>query len=121
MKEGTYAALADLSMPYLLHPMPDQLAPVPHAMPDAACAVYIAIDERDRVCYVGSVCRPHDEHGLGNHVAEYLHNLPKARKWASVYVLPLRPDTPEPEVRRIGGDVAGWLLPYDRERWSAAR
>ncbi|MFJ3643335.1 hypothetical protein ACIPRD_26765 [Streptomyces sp. NPDC090108] len=120
MKKGTYAALADLCGPHLLSPMPERLVPDPEAMPSAECAVYVAVDERGAVCYVGSVCRPRDVQGLGSHVAEYLADLPKTEKWDGVYVLPLRPDTPEPEVRRIGGDIAGWLLPYDRERWPQA-
>jgi hypothetical protein len=120
MEKGTYMALVDLCRPYLLRSVPKRLAPGPQAMPDAACAVYIATDDRDAVCYVGSVCRPHDKQGLANHVGEYIHDLPKTGKWASVYALPLQPDTPEPEVRRIGGDIAGWLLPYDRERWPNA-
>ncbi|MFJ8463069.1 hypothetical protein [Streptomyces swartbergensis] len=120
MKKGTYTALADLCEPYLLNRMPERLAPNPEAMPPASCAVYVAVDERDAVCYVGSVCRPTDAHGLGSHVSEYVADLPKTGKWAGVYALLLRPDTPEPEVRRIGGDIAGWLLPYDRERWPQA-
>lgn len=116
MKKGTYTALTDLCEPYLLYAMPEQLAPT-QAMPPASCAVYVAVDEHDAVCYVGSVCRPRDAQGLGSHVSEYIADLPKTEKWAGVYALPLRPDTPEPEVRRIGGDIAGWLLPYDRERW----
>ncbi|MEU9199603.1 hypothetical protein [Streptomyces sp. NPDC048332] len=120
MKKGTYMALADLCESYLVCAMPERLASAPEAMPPASCAVYVAVDERGAVCYVGSVCRPNDEQGLGSHVAEYLTDLPKAEKWAGVYALPLRPDTPENEVRRIGGDIAGWLLPYDRERWPQA-
>ncbi|PBC77085.1 hypothetical protein BX265_1822 [Streptomyces sp. TLI_235] len=118
MKAGTHTALAELCSPYLLRQQPQQvLPPRPDAMPDASCAVYAAIDDRGSVCYVGSVCRPGDTQGLASHVAEYLDNLPKTAKWTGLYVFPLRPDTPEAEVRRIGGDIAGWLLPYDRERW----
>lgn len=119
MERGTYTALADLCESYLLRAMPERLMPEPDAMPPSSCAVYVAVDERDAVCYVGSVCRPRDPHGLSSHVGEYIADLPKTEKWAALYVLPLRPDTPEPEVRRIGGDIAGWLLPYDRERWHA--
>ncbi|CAM5306522.1 hypothetical protein [Streptomyces chartreusis] len=120
MKKGTYMALADLCGVYLLCPMPERLMPNAEAMPSVSHAVYVAVDERDAVCYVGSVCRPNDEQGLGSHVSEYIADLPKTEKWTGVYALPLRPDTPEPEVRRIGGDIAGWLVPYDRERWPQA-
>ncbi|MFF0397417.1 hypothetical protein ACFYSJ_16910 [Streptomyces sp. NPDC005248] len=117
MKSVTYMALADLCGPDLLRALPDELAPSPEAMPDASCAVYIAVDAAGDVCYVGSVCRPGNSRGLASHVSEYLHDLTKTDKWRGVYALPLRPETSEPEVRRIGGDIAGWLLPYDRERW----
>ncbi|WP_329300897.1 hypothetical protein OG410_22805 [Streptomyces sp. NBC_00659] len=120
MKKATYMALAELCGPHLLRAVPYELSPTPELMPDASCAVYIAIDARGGVCYVGSVCRPGNNQGLASHVKEYLHNLPKTDKWSGVYIVLLRPDTPEPEVRRIGGDVAGWLLPYDRERWPRA-
>ncbi|WP_406727847.1 hypothetical protein WJ438_29080 [Streptomyces sp. GD-15H] len=120
MKHGTYHALADLCGPHLAQTMSEPLAPRPEVMPDSSCAVYIAEDTRGAVCYVGSVCRPDDGHGLANHIGEYLAELPMTDKWARVYVLPLRGATPEPEVRRIGGDIAGWLLPYDRERWQQA-
>lgn len=120
MKEGTYVALADLCGPHLRNAMPERLAPTPEAMPTASCAVYVAVDGRGAVCYVGSVCRPSDTYGLESHVGEYMANLPKTEKWAGIYALPLKPGTPEVEVRRIGGDIAGWLLPYDRERWPPA-
>lgn len=118
MKQGTYHALADLCGPRLARSKPEPLFPRPEAMPDASCAVYVAEDARGAVCYVGSVCRPDDSSGLASHIGEYLTDLPMTGKWDRVYVLPLHGDTPEPEVRRIGGDIAGWLLPYDRERWS---
>lgn len=120
MKQGTYHALADLCGPYLARAMPDPLAPRPEAMPNANCAVYVVEDARGVVCYVGSVCRPDDRGALASHIGEYLAELPMTDKWARVYALPLGGGTPEPEVRRLGGDIAGWLLPYDRERWPQA-
>ncbi|MEU6358301.1 MULTISPECIES: hypothetical protein [Streptomyces] len=100
--------------------MPEPLAPRPEAMPGASCAVYVVEDSRGTVCYVGSVCRPYDMCGLASHIGEYIADLSMTGKWARVYVLPLGEDTPEADVRRIGGDIAGWLLPYDRERWPQA-
>lgn len=120
MKRATYAALTDLCGPYLIRAIPEEFPSDPDLMPDSSCSVYIAVDPQGRVCYVGSVCRPKDGRGLASHLGEYLHDLPKTEKWRGIHILPLRSDTPEPEVRRIGGEVAGWLLPYDRERWPQA-
>ncbi|MCZ4125386.1 hypothetical protein [Streptomyces sp. H39-S7] len=120
MKLGTFNALAELCGTHLLRAVPEELEPLPEFMPDASCAVYIAVDSRGHVGYVGSVCRPKDGRGLSSHVREYLDTLPKTDTWVGIYALLLHPDTPEPEVRRIGGDIAGWLLPYDRERWPRA-
>ncbi|MFD0300353.1 hypothetical protein [Streptomyces sp. NPDC127123] len=120
MKRATYAALADLCGPYLTRATPEELPPDSDLMPDSSCAVYIAVDALGRVCYVGSVCRPSDGRGLASHVSEYLRDLPKTEKWSGIHVLLLRSDTPEPKVRCIAGEVAGWLLPYDRERWPLA-
>ncbi len=120
MKQGTYQALVELCGPHLVRAMPESLPPRPDAMPDASCAVYVVEDVRGAVCYVGSVCRPDDNRGLARHIGEYLAELPMTDKWARVYALPLSGDTQEAEVRRIGGDIAGWLLPYDRVRWQQA-
>ncbi|WP_338906612.1 hypothetical protein [Streptomyces nigra] len=120
MKPGTYKALAELCGPYLVRQMPEPLPPRAESMPDCSCAVYIAEDVGGSVCYVGSVCRYDDSRGLASHIGEYLTDLPMTDKWARVYVLPLSGETPEPVVRRVGGDIAGWLLPYDRERWTQA-
>lgn len=120
MKQGTYHALADLCVPHLAETMPEPLAPRPETMPDASRAVYIAEDGRGAVCYVGSVCRPDDSQGLASHIGEYLAELAITDKWSRLYALPLRGDTPESEVRRLAGDIAGWLLPYDRQRWQQA-
>ncbi|MET7407793.1 hypothetical protein [Streptomyces parvulus] len=120
MKQGTYKSLAELCGPYLVRQMPEPVVPRAEAMPDSSCAVYVAEDFGGAVCYVGSVYRPDDSRGLAKHIGEYRTELPMTGKWARVYVLPLSGDTPEPDVRRIGGDIAGWLLPYDRKRWQQA-
>ncbi|MET8577234.1 hypothetical protein [Streptomyces sp. NPDC005012] len=120
MKQGTYRALAELCGAHLTGTILEPLSPCPDAMPDARCAVYAAEDGRGSVCYVGSVCRPEDPRGLANHIAEYIAELAMTTKWDRIYVFPLHGETPEPDVRRIGGDIAGWLLPYDRERWQQA-
>ncbi|MER6556231.1 hypothetical protein ABT300_00445 [Streptomyces sp. NPDC001027] len=120
MKKGTYMALADLCGTSLLKATPERHSVAPDFLPEVSCAVYVAEDPSGTVCYIGSVCRPHDVDGLASHIREYLHDLPKAHKWDGLYVLPLRYSTPEPQVRRIAGDLTGWLLPYDRERWPTA-
>lgn len=120
MKRMVYLALAEIADDRLLHAMPRPVRPAPEAMPALCCAVYAAEDDAGKVCYVGSVYRPNDPQGLASHVGEYLRDDPRTGKWHRVYVLPLRPDLDESEVRSLGGEVAGWLLPYDRERWPTA-
>ncbi|GII91144.1 hypothetical protein [Sinosporangium siamense] len=117
MKRGTYLALAELCGRHLLGKMPEPVPPQPEFMPEVSCAVYAVADQHGNICYVGSVCRPGDLRGLANHVSEYLHTLEKVRIWDQVYIFPLRADTSETDVRSLGGEIAGWLLPYDRERW----
>ncbi|MGW0965803.1 hypothetical protein [Streptomyces sp. NPDC002516] len=120
MKRGIYTALAALCGTALLESMPEERSVDPDSLPSASCAVYIAVDADGAVCYIGSVCRPRDAHGLSNHISEYVLKLPKAQKWKGLYVLPLRSTTSELEVRRITGDIVGWMIPYDRERWPRA-
>ncbi|GAA3089681.1 hypothetical protein [Streptosporangium carneum] len=120
MKRMVYMALTDLAGRRLLHRMPLPMRPLPEQLPDLSCAVYAVEDENGKVCYVGSVYRPADPHGLASHIGEYLREDPRTSKWSRIYVLPLQPSTSEVEVRRFGGKVAGWLLPYDRERWPQA-
>ncbi|MGW4476436.1 hypothetical protein ACWENQ_42820 [Nonomuraea sp. NPDC004354] len=120
MNRTVYRALAEMCGHALLHPMPHPYEVDLEMLPDASCAVYAVVDGREKVCYVGSVYRPSDPQGLASHVREYLHEDLKTARWSKIYVLPLRPGISEKEVRRIGGEVAGWLLPYDRERWPQA-
>ncbi|MGA5493117.1 hypothetical protein ACPCSP_01950 [Streptomyces cinereoruber] len=120
MKRGTYAALAGLCGTALLTAMPDELDVDPDSLPEVSCAVYVAVDDAGVVCYVGSVYRPQDAQGLSSHISEYLRDLTKAQRWQGLYVLPLCATTAELEVRRIAGDIAGWLIPYGRTRWPTA-
>lgn len=120
MKQMIYMALAEIAGDRLLYAMPAPVRPIPEDMPDLSCAVYGAEDLNGRICYVGSVYRPADPRGLASHIAEYLRDDPRTGKWDKVYVLPVRENIPELDVRRLAGDVAGWLLPYDRERWPQA-
>jgi hypothetical protein len=120
MDRAIYLALAELCGDNLDYLIPDAVRPLPGHMPDASCAVYIASDRRGRVCYVGSVCRPNDPHGLASHIGEYVHDVSKTAKWHALHLLTLRDGTPESDVRRLAGEIAGWLLPYDNQRWPAA-
>ncbi|MFF3445444.1 hypothetical protein [Streptosporangium sp. NPDC002721] len=120
MKRMVYMALADIAGPRLLRRTPLSVRPAPEQLPDLSCAVYAAEDEDGQICYVGSVYRPGDPRGLATHIGEYLREDPRTSKWSKLYVLPIKPGTPKVDVRRLGGKVAGWLLPYDRERWPQA-
>jgi hypothetical protein len=120
MKRMVYTALAKIAGDRLLRAMPEPQPVASQHLPDLSNAVYAAEDARGRICYVGSVYRPGDPRGLASHIEEYLRGDLRTGKWIKIYVLPLRSDISESAVRRLCGEVAGWLLPYDRERWSQA-
>ncbi|WP_394434761.1 hypothetical protein [Streptomyces sp. SGAir0957] len=120
MDRAIYLALAKMCGDNLAYCLPSAVRPLAEQMPDVSCAIYVASDRRGIVCYVGSVCRPNDPCGLASHIGEYLLDVSKTAKWHELQLLPLRDGTPEPDVRSLAGEVAGWLLPYDNQRWPTA-
>lgn len=87
------------------HPWPLQAA-TPFGL-QVGSAVYIVEDATGNCRYVGSVCR--DVGGLAVRIAEHLNELTKCQSWYRVWVLPIRPETPEIEVRRVEGVVGAHL------------
>jgi hypothetical protein len=81
-------------------------------------AVYIAIDLRRTVSYVGSVCRV-DQQGLRGRMREHL-KTPRGRSWVLISIIPLRRGTPSTQVRIIEGLVARVLNPHSLLRMPAA-
>lgn len=114
MNSITYHTLCSYAGPRLLrrHPWP-----VPAVVPFPllfSTAVYVVLGEDGRCCYVGSVCRTAG--GLANRIAEHLGEPAKRTTWHTVCVVPLRPDTPPAEVRRIEGVVGAHLGPRRSKR-----
>ncbi len=96
--------------------------PLPAAVPfglQAGSAVYIVEDASGNCRYVGSVCR--GVGGLAARIAEHLTDPIKCELWHRVWVLPLRPETPEVEVRRIEGVVGAHLPRLGSQRLPRAR
>lgn len=92
--------------------------PVPATTPFAyrcSVAIYIVCDVGQRCCYVGSVAR-RKHGGLESRIAEHLADHTKRSTWHTVWVLPLREDTPIVEVRRLEGVVGAHLGPRASRR-----
>lgn len=114
MNINTYEVLCSYAGTRLFRPHP---WPVPAGRPfplDFTSAVYVVIGGDGRCCYVGSVCRTSG--GLSDRIAEHLNDPTKYLKWHSIWVLPIRSDTPLSEVRRIEGVVGAHLGPYGSHR-----
>ena len=79
-----------------------------------AKAVYIVLDSQRNICYVGSVSRS-DAGALGSRMKEH-SMIPNRQHWDSVMILPIKPEVPEGEVRKLEGLVARRLRPYDLGR-----
>lgn len=114
MNSTTYRVLCAYAGPQLLwsHPWP-----VPAVTPfplDVAAAVYVVLDVDGGCCYVGSVRR--GSGGLAGRLSEHLDDPAKRARWHCVWVVPLRPDTVDAEVRRIEGVVGAHLGPYGSRR-----
>ncbi len=77
-------------------------------------AVYIILDSQRCISYVGSVCR-NEAGALGSRMREHA-TVPNRQHWNSVMILPIKPDVPESEVRKLEGLVARRLRPNDPGR-----
>lgn len=110
MNRLTYRVMCEYAGPALLASFAWPVAltlPFPLAV---TSAVYIVVDARGRCHYVGSVRRANG--GLGSRLAEHLADAKKRSTWHAAWVIPLRPETPEAEVRRIEGVIGAHLGPY---------
>lgn len=109
MNERGYLSAAAFAGRWLCqtaHPHP---APVSrHLTTGRGKAIYVVCDWAGHVVYVGSTIR-----GVGNRLGQHLHDAERTLSWATVWVIPLRADTPVHEVRRIEGLVGRAVLPAD--------
>ena len=77
-------------------------------------AVYVVLDVRNRVAYVGSVDRL-SESGLAGRL--YQHSRLRGRAhWYAVRIVPLRDGTPRSKVVELEGTIGRRLRPYDNQR-----
>jgi len=110
MNATTYRILCGYAGPGVMAAWP---WPMPVSIPfpmEVGTAVYVVVDAEGRTCYVGSVRR--DSGGLASRLAEHLSNPAKRATWHTVWVVPLRPEVPTAEVRRIEGVIGAHLGPY---------
>src|SRR5690348_11852955 len=112
MRPINYAALTTFAGEFLGEPRPEPIQiGSGESVPAFPVAVYVAVGLDGSVLYVGSVCRPQDEQGVGSRLDEHLRKLDRFQTWNLLYVIPLRPDTPLSTVRRIEGRVGAHLAP----------
>jgi hypothetical protein len=97
--------------------------PLPRAFPideiDAirVCSgVYVVCEPLERVQYVGSVCRPESVAGISERLREHLREGHKRLNWKTVWVLPLKRDTPVSVVRSVEACVGADLGPLGGDR-----
>ena len=63
--------------------------------------VYVVCEPLERVQYVGSVCRPTRPDGVASRLREHLREGHKRLNWKTVWVVPLKAETPVETVRLI--------------------
>jgi hypothetical protein len=114
MTRAIYDALAAMAGIWLASSLPVRY-PVDGRMPRASSAVYVVLDADCRLRYVGSVARA-DPDALRRRIRE--HGNRDGWRWA--VVIPLAPNTPVREVRRIEGAVGRAVFPSDNRRLPTA-
>jgi hypothetical protein len=85
---------------------PYALAAGPGAIPGSGPVVYIVGNLSNEVAYVGSSMT-----GAAGRLRIHLREIEKSCTWRSVWLVHLRLETPEREVRRVEGRVGARLKP----------
>jgi hypothetical protein len=100
--------------------------PLPRAIPldeittiTATSGVYVVCEPLGRVQYVGSVCRPDRTSGVAGRLREHLREGHKRLGWKTVWVVPLKPETPVEIVRSVEACVGVDLEPRGKNRLPA--
>jgi hypothetical protein len=112
-----YRVLCAYADSYLLRPHP---WPIPAISPfpvHFTTAVYIAVGPDGQCQYVGSAWRPNG--AMSERIAEHLRDPVKRATWHAIWVIPLQPDMPRAEVRRLEGVVGAHLRPRQSRRLPA--
>ncbi|MCU1676538.1 MAG: hypothetical protein JWM93_1296 [Frankiales bacterium] len=82
----------------------------------ARSGIYVVCEPLERVQYVGSVRRPNSVAGVADRLREHLREGHKRLTWKTVWVLPLKPETPVPVVRSIEACVGADVGPLGGDR-----
>ena len=88
-------------------------------LPRSARAVYIAVDWRGQVSYVGSVARSGGG-GVAQRFTEHLRARHEARYWTHLWVVQFHDGTPANTVRWLEGVIGRALAPPDNKRLPTA-
>jgi hypothetical protein len=118
MSRELYAVASTLAAGARAGFLPDPFrvaGPAPHELPFGGKGVYIAVDVRGVVRYVGSVSRPR-RNGVRERVVEHVRAWFKERHWTHIYVVPLSDETPATVVKMIEGRIGRRLRPLDNKR-----
>ncbi len=111
MTPDGYAVAAGLMGEWLATSLPRRYDPA-GVLPRLSAAVYVALDDRGRVVYVGSVLRRGDPSALSHRIREHL----RRRRWRWIAVFPIRSDAPTDAVRHAEGRVGRYLRPLHNRR-----
>jgi hypothetical protein len=85
----------------------------------ACSGIYVVCEPLERVQYVGSVCRPASRAGVADRLREHLREGHKRLRWKTVWVVPLKTETPLNVVRSIEACVGRDLDPIGGGRLPA--
>src|SRR4051794_6105405 len=98
MRDSQYLSACEFAGTWL-HPSGPAIAPMSleHiTIHGRTRAVYIVCDWGGSIRYVGSTTV-----GVRNRLRQHLADTQRTARWAEVWIVPLRDDTPIPRVRRI--------------------
>jgi hypothetical protein len=92
-------------------PTPYLLTHGARGLPERGPAIYLAEATDGSIDYVGSTVS-----GARGRIRAHLHELPKARSWRAIWLIPLAEGCPEATVRRLEGRIGRRLAPPGNRR-----
>lgn len=126
MTSLAYRQACRYANPYLaaIHNDPFDLAygrPKADGLDVGGVGVYVACDARNRVDYVGSVCRQRLD-GLARRISEHEAKDPERwALWRKIWWIPMHTNAPKQAVRRAEGIIGRALLPPRNQRLPSCR
>lgn len=81
---------------------------IPKCLPEDSPAIYITELSNGRTAYVGQTRQT-----VANRLGQHVRHWDRSARWAWVWIMPLRTETPRQELDRIEAGVGVWLRPVD--------